>query len=326
MMATGNRVKPFREIHASDLASRSLAGEMNSQGYLLIRGALPLGDLNHLLGEITQIANEAAWLQPDHPPLERIANPGAACGGSDPSYKRISEQIFNLESFHAFTHHPALRKVMMQLVGPRLLVHPKPISRLIFPNEERFIVHAHQDHHAIAGNSESFTAWMPLHDCPAELGPLQILEASHHFGLQKTLPGTGYIPSETLRGGDWVGGQINAGDVLLFHSLTVHAASANTSNQLRISMDCRFQDYARAIDPATIVFPGSGARSWEATYANWRSDDLKYFWKQMPLRFKPSKLELAHLAQTADSPEMRSRYARTLAQLESAQLESQIPG
>ena len=126
-----------------------------------------------------------------------------------------------------------------------------------------------------------------------------------------------------LRGLDWVGGRIDAGDVLIFHSLTVHAAAANTSNQLRISMDCRFQDYGRPLNPSTLVFPssGNGEKSWETTYANWRSDELKYFWKRLPLRFKPSKTELAQLAQTADSPMMRARYATIL-----SQLESQMPG
>jgi hypothetical protein len=316
-------MKPFREIYANDLKSYSLRNEMDSQGYLLIRGLLPSDDLNRLLGEITQIVSAAGWLLPDHSPLERIANVSAACGDPDPLFKHAYEQVFNLESFHAFAHHPVLRQVMNLLVGPQLLIHPKPIVRLIFPNCERFVVHAHQDHQAIAGDPESFTAWMPLHDCPAELGPLQILEASHRFGLQSADPGTGYIPKETACGGDWVGGQINAGDVIVFHSLTVHAASPNVSNQLRISMDCRFQDYGRALNPSTLVFAGSanGGRSWESTYANWRSAHLKYFWKRLPLQFNPSKVELAQLAQTADSPAMRSRYARIL-----SQIESQMPG
>lgn len=208
---------------------------------------------------------------------------------------------------------------MKQLVGSRLLIHPKPIARLMFPNCERFIIHAHQDHQAIGGDPESFTAWMPLHDCPPELGPLQILEGSHRFGLQGADPATGYVSRETAQGIDWVGGRINAGDVVIFHSLTVHAGSPNVSNQLRISMDCRFQDYQRAINPSTLVFAGSanGGRSWETTYAAWRSRDLQYFWKQMPLRLKPSKSELAELSQTTQSPAMRARYARILNQIES---------
>jgi ectoine hydroxylase-related dioxygenase (phytanoyl-CoA dioxygenase family) len=146
---------------------------------------------------------------------------------------------------------------------------------------------------------------------------LQILEASHRFGLQEITPGTGYIPKETARGGNWVSGPINAGDVLIFHSLTVHAASQNVSNQLRISMDCRFQNYERALNPATLVFAGSSkGRSWDKIYANWHSDELKYFWKRVPLKLKPNKTELAQLAESADSPRMRSRYANILSQLE----------
>ena len=64
-----------------------------------------------------------------------------------------------------------------------------------------------------------------------------------------------------------MGGQVNAGDVLIFHSLTVHAASPNLSNQLRISLDCRFQDYRRAFNPANVVFAGESGKSWEKTYA-----------------------------------------------------------
>jgi hypothetical protein len=252
-------MKGFREIYASDLKSCSLKNEMDSQGYLLIRGLLPSDDLNRLLGEITQILYAAGWLLPDISPLERMADVAAACGDPDPSFKRVNEQVFNLESFHALAHHPALRQVMNLLVGPQLLIHPKPIGRLIFPNCERFVIRAHQDHRAIAGDPEGFTAWIPLHDCPPELGPLQILEASHRFGLQSTDPGTGCMPKETACGDDWVGGKINAGDVLIFHSLTVHAASPNTSNQLRISMDCRFQDYGRALNPSILAFAGFSA-------------------------------------------------------------------
>lgn len=311
-------LKPFREIPASDLDANSLKDEMAAHGYLFIRGLLPLGDLDRLLNEITQIVHDAGWLLPGYSPLERMADITQACGDDDPPFKRTYEQIFKLELFHAFAHHPVLQRLMNLLVGSQLLIHPKPIARLMFPDPERFVIHAHQDHQAIAGDPESFTAWMPLHDCPLELGPLQILDASHLYGLQNADPATGYISKENARGGDWVGGQINAGDVVIFHSLTVHSGSPNISRQLRISLDCRFQDYRRDLNPSTLVFAGSatGGRSWEKTYAGWSSADLQYYWKGLPLRFKPSKVELAQLAQTADSQAMRARYARILNQLE----------
>jgi ectoine hydroxylase-related dioxygenase (phytanoyl-CoA dioxygenase family) len=314
-------MKPFSEIPASELTSVSLADEMKARGYLLIRGLLPTEDVARMLGEITRIVSAAGWLLPDESPAERVADVGAACGDPDPAFKRVYEQIFNLQAFHAFAHHPALRQVMQQLVGRQLLVHPKPIGRLIFPNCDRLVIHAHQDHRSVDGDAESFTAWMPLHDCPVELGPLEIMEGSHVYGLQGIDPTTGIIAKETARGGEWVGGPIHAGDVLIFHSLTVHAATPNVSNQLRVSMDCRFQDARRPVNPANFVFPGSGnEKSWETTYAGWPSEELKYFWKAMPLVFEPSRSRLAELAATEADPRMRARYARILSQLEAQDL------
>jgi hypothetical protein len=313
---TAGGLKPFRELRATELDARTLREQMLAQGYVLIRNLLFPKDLNRLLTETTHILSAAGWLDPTRDPFERIAKPGLAFTNADPPFKRVSDQVFNLETFHALPHHPVLRQMMQLLVGPHLLVHPKPIPRLVFPSPTGFRPITHQDHHAIAGDLQTFTAWMPLHDCSLKLGPLQILEGSHRYGLQRTPSGTRVLSMDTARGGAWVTGRISAGDVLLYHSLTVHAASPNTSNQLRISLDCRFQSYDRPINPANLVFPAAGARSWETVYANWRFDKLKYYWKHLPLEFKPSPAELARLAQTAEPPDIRSRYARILTQLE----------
>jgi ectoine hydroxylase-related dioxygenase (phytanoyl-CoA dioxygenase family) len=303
-------MKPFRELRASDAKFSRLKDEIDSHGYVLIRELLPPSDLKQLLEEIAKIIHAEGWTLPGSVPLERIAAPAAICSDFDIPQKRVKERVFKLESFHGLAHHSALREAMHLLVGPQLLIHPKPVGRFIFPNCERLVTRPHQDNTGIGGDTESFTAWMPLHDCPPELGPLQILEASHRYGHQST-PDVGWIAKEQAQGGDWVGGTINAGDVLIFHSLTVHAASLNTSDQLRISLDCRFQDVARPIDPANLVFPGGGT-SWDTTYAGWRSDELKYYWKRIPLRFSPSRSELEHLAQSTDSERMRTRYATIL--------------
>ena len=316
-LAEEEQVKPFHEIQAHHLASGSLQDEIKSKGYLLIRELLPHDALSPLLAEITQILHAAGWLLPNHDPLERVANTSAACGDPDPAFKRTYQEIFNLESFHSLAHHPALKQVMSMLVGPQLLVHPKPIGRLIFPNCERLVVHAHQDYRFMDGDPECFTAWIPLHDCPVHVGPLRVLEGSHHFGFQdhdqENIPA---IPEEEALGTNWVGGQINAGDVLIFHSLTVHAASPNLSNQLRISLDCRFQDYERVLNPSNLAFGGESGKSWETTYARWHSDNLKYYWKRLPLTFKPSKSEIEQLARTAEPPSKRARYTRILSQLD----------
>ena len=50
---------------------------------------------------------------------------------------------------------------------------------------------------------------------------------------------------------------------------------------------------------------------------NWRSAELQYFWKKFPLRLNPAPAELAVLAETHESPQMRERFASILAQIDS---------
>lgn len=312
-------MKLFREMNFNDLTANSLQDEIDSRGYALIRGVLPNGAVTNLLEQITQILSHAGWLAPDHDPLEHIAHFSAACGDPDPAFKRVYKNVFNLESLHRLPHHPALQQVMKMLIGDRLVIHPKPIGRLIFPRCERLTVHAHQDYRFMGGDPECFTVWIPLHDCPTDVGPLRIVEGSHRLGYihhEDESLHVPEIPIEAYVGGDWVGGQINAGDVLIFHSLTVHAASPNLSNQIRISLDCRFQDYRRVLNPANLVFAGDSGKSWDKTYAGWHSDDLKYYWKRLPLELRPSKAEIDTLSKTADSPDQRARYAKILSQLD----------
>jgi ectoine hydroxylase-related dioxygenase (phytanoyl-CoA dioxygenase family) len=313
------RVRAFHELKRCDVTSGTLLAEITSKGYVLIRDLLPRSAVSSVLGDVTQVLSAAGWLLAGHDPREHVANVDAACGDPDPTFKRVYQQVFNLESFHTLPHQAALREVMKMLVGEQVLVHPKPIGRLIFPHCERLVTHAHQDYEFMGGDPEFFTVWIPLHDCPVDVGPLKILEGSHRCGIQSHERENLHVPEIPIGaavGDGWVGGRVNAGDVLIFHSLTVHAASPNLSKRLRLSLDCRFQDARRVLNPANLVFAGESGKSWEKTYAGWHSDDLKFYWKRMPLRLAPSKAELFHLAETAESPSTRARYARMVSQLD----------
>jgi len=308
----------FYQLQPNQVTANSLQAAIESKGYVLIRGLLPREDVKQVLGEVTEVISDAGWLLPGYDPLDRMANRKAACGDPDPQFKRTYQAVFNLAAFHALPHHPALQRIMKQFVGDRLLIHPKPIGRLIFPDCERLTVHAHQDYRFMGGDPECYTVWIPLHDCPTEVGPLQVMEGSHRFGFQNHDDAGLHvpeIPNGAAIGGEWAGGDIDAGDVLVFHSLTVHAASPNLSQQLRISIDCRFQDYSRELNPSNLAFAGESGKSWEKTYSGWSSDELKYYWKKLPLNLKPSKSELEQLSLHAESPAMKARYARILSQV-----------
>jgi hypothetical protein len=303
-------MKPFREIHAKDLHSYPFEDEFSSLGYLLVRDVIPRSDVARVCAEIVEVIDAQGWLLPGHNPLDCLAKPEATCGYPEPAYCNALEQVLKLESLHSFVHHPALLHLMEQFAGPRVLVHPKFVMRMVFPNCERIRHRIHQDHESVGGDPKCFTVWTPFQDCSVERGALQLMEASHHFGLQRD-PAMGHVTRAIARGGDWVGGQINAGDVLLFHSLTVHEPTLNITNQFRLSIDCRFQDYERDFNPGNIV-----GWDWQSIYANWRSDEFQYYWRRLPLRLKPSPQELAELSETADAPEMRAKYAKMLRLLE----------
>jgi ectoine hydroxylase-related dioxygenase (phytanoyl-CoA dioxygenase family) len=311
-------MKAFHELTKSRLNPTMLQDEIGAKGYVFIRDLLHREAVDSALTDVTRVLSRAGWLQPERDPKDRIPTPGAACGDPDPRFKRVYQQVFNLESLHRLPHELALQNVMKMLAGEHVLIHPKPIGRLIFPNCERLVTHAHQDYEFMGGDPEFYTVWIPLHDCPIEIGPLRILEGSHLHGIQHHERENLHVPEirEGAAAGDgWVGGQVNAGDVLIFHSLTVHAASPNLSEQMRLSMDCRFQDARRIVNPANLVFAGESGKSWEKTYADWTSDQLKYYWKRMPLTLRPSKEQLAELAETAE-PAKRAKYIRMVNQLD----------
>ena len=177
-------MKSFREIQRSELTASSLQNEISSSGYVLIRGLLPQEAIDSVLSDVTQLLSAAGWLLKNDDPMKRMADLNAACGDPDLTFKRVYQEVFNLKLFHALPHQPALQGIMNMIVGDQLLVHPKPIGRLIFPHCERLMVRAHQDYEFMGGDPECFTVWIPLHDCPVNIGPLRILEGSHRFGVQ----------------------------------------------------------------------------------------------------------------------------------------------
>jgi ectoine hydroxylase-related dioxygenase (phytanoyl-CoA dioxygenase family) len=311
-------MKGFADVQRNSLSSSILKESLALRGYALIRQVIPQSDVDAVLADVADVLASAGWLHPGSSPSDRIPAEGAAHGDPDPIFKRTYQEVFNLEMFHALPHHPALKKVMQMIVGDQVLVHPKPIGRLIFPRCERLVTHAHQDYEFMGGDPEFYTVWMPLHDCPIEAGSLRILEGSHRHGIQEHEKENLHVPEiplDVVTGDDWVEGRVNAGDVLIFHSLTVHAAAPNVSDRMRLSLDCRFQDARRTLNPSNLVFAGESGKSWEKTYSGWQSDSLQYYWKKLSLTLKPTREDLEQLAISVEDPALRARYARMANQL-----------
>lgn len=79
------------------------------------------------------------------------------------------------------------------------------------------------------------------------------------------------------------------GDVLIFHSATVHKAEPNlTESTVRMSVDTRFCDYGAPVF-STNLEPHHGWRieglDWDFVYRNWQAADNQYYWKDYPHLF-----------------------------------------
>ncbi len=281
-------MQPF--VDSSDLINdgAALAARMRRDGYLFLPGLLPRAAVANVQRQVGEIARAAGWLNRDRPVDDAVADLAGFCVDPEPAYLTTLRRINRLEDYHALKHHPALIGLFERMLAGPILPHPRVLMRNIFPAREEFTTKAHQDFPNVQGTEEVFTAWMPLIDCPIEVGPLQVAARTHLDGVYDFHIGTGAggIEIKDPLDGRWVSGAFTAGDVLLFHSMTVHKGVPNRSDKLRMSMDVRYQLVSEPFNPDNAN-PDGQPLSWEEVYAGWKSDDLKYYWKRLPLNLKP---------------------------------------
>jgi hypothetical protein len=266
----------------------ALAERMRRDGYLFLRRLLPPDAIRPVQRQVAQIARTDGWLRPDRPLEDAIADPTGFCVDPDPTYLDTLRRINHLEDYHALKHHPALITMLERMLGGPILPHPRVLMRNIFPAREEFTTKAHQDFPNVQGTTEVFTTWIPLIDCPMEVGPLQIATGSHtkgvfdfHIGA-----GAGGIEITDPLEGTWACNDFAQGDVLIFHSMAVHKGIPNRSDKLRMSMDVRYQLVSEPFNADNANADGQPL-SWDDIYNGWRSQDLQYYWQRLPLKFHP---------------------------------------
>ncbi len=246
-------------------------------GYLLLRGLLPPDDVLTVRRDVLDLCVAAGWCD-----AAGVARPGVRFIEGQPGFFEVYDRVQRLESFHRLATHPRLLELYQALFGEPPLAHPRNIARIMFPENNEHRTPAHQDFIHIRGTTETWTAWMPLGECPRALGGIAVLAGSHRSGIYPTHPSLGAggrgIDIEGLPF-PLVASDMAAGDVLTFHSHTVHMGLPNvTATQMRLSVDFRYQPASHAVDPGSLL-PHFGRLSWDEIYAGWRSAQGRYYWR-----------------------------------------------
>jgi len=271
------------DLLANPQALRERAQE---EGYLFFRGMIDREAIRSVRRQILERCAQAGWLRPGTDVREGIAAPGVAYVEPEPAYMAVYNQVMKMEDFHALAHQPALLHMFDALFDEPTLVHPRNIARIIFPQNVKYTTPAHQDFIHVQGAEETWTAWIPLGDCPRDLGSLALLPGSHRGGVYPvhSAYGAGGLGIDTDRlPHEWAASDFALGDVVVFHSLTVHKGLPNLSpDRIRLSVDYRYQGVSRPITQGSLL-PHFAQVTWEEAYANWKSDRYQYYWKDLPL-------------------------------------------
>jgi hypothetical protein len=230
-------------VASTELAdSRGLFGDWKAlririatDGYVFMRGLLD-PDMVRDVGR-TGLAHlqRAGWTLPGPDPVQAAPRPPVRAvrmrdAFADPGYR----QILADPGFNKIPFLSPLADLMAQILGPAGICYPLKVPRVVYPvslapRQPGNVVH--KDYRSV---QDMFTSWVPFGEIPPSLGGLAVEPGSQHTAR------VGYRPLNRLEPG-WLTADYEAGDVLVFHCLTTHAALPNHEERMRFSGEYRWQ-------------------------------------------------------------------------------------
>jgi Phytanoyl-CoA dioxygenase (PhyH) len=264
----------------------ALRARFAEDSYLYFERILDPELITDLRRRILKALHACGWIE--GPPLlmKGIATASPVREGDD-AYATTYDEVQKLEEFHTLAHNDTLMALMRDVVGDTAFPHPLKVARLGFPAYYEVSTPPHQDYPNNQGTPNLTAAWVPVGDCPRDLGGLAILRGSHRYGVLplETHLGPGnrraMLPEEMLEELRWVTTDYSIGDVLVFGAMTVHASLHNASEFfMRISVDFRYQQEGEALTPICLQ-PHFQRLSWADIYEGWKSDRFQYYWKDL---------------------------------------------
>ena len=227
----------------------ALRGRLAEDGYLFFRGLLPAADVRAAAAGVLAGLRRGGWVDDRGIPsadrralsvLEALGDPAFRAAIASPAFNRIP-------------YLAPLRGLARLILGPGGFSYPAKVLRAVYPERPPGLArgrYIHQDY-AVSGVQDMLTSWVPMMEIPVRLGGLAVRAGSHLGPPQRPR-----VLRRDERG--WATTDYRAGDVLVFHCLTSHAALPNLDTALRLSGDFRWQRPDQTAPAQLVLGPAGG--------------------------------------------------------------------
>lgn len=217
------------------------------QGFCVIPGVVPIDGIRALMdGYLSLLRLQTGW-DLDDPwkgdIIERFRSAPEEEG-------RIYDDIRTTPLLRELAMHPSITSKVEEAVAGPVALLSKIVFRIDLPHTTAELAYWHQDQFYVKGDDRTITAWIPLQDTPFERGCLGVMPGSHEGGLlpHDLVIGKRHVPRAAL-GREIRLAEMEAGDLLLFHSCLVHSSNLNLSDSIRYSVQARFAPLGADVDP-----------------------------------------------------------------------------
>jgi hypothetical protein len=232
--------------------AEALRRRLSEDGYLFFRNLLPSAEVGAAVDGVRAALRGGGWIdgRGNASAERRALNPMDAL--DDPAFRAaIASPAFN-----RIPYLMPLRHTVRMILGPAAFSYPAKVLRAIYPERPPAVTrgrYIHRDY-VVSGIQDMLTTWVPLTDLPVSLGGLAVRPGSH-----LDPPRRPRLLGQAEPG--WATTDYRAGDALVFHCLTAHAALPNQDTMLRLSGDFRWQCSDQPV-PAELVLGRKGGQ-WE---------------------------------------------------------------